>query len=221
MANSGTQTIEVEAPIGKPKGNCINQLLRVEVECKGITPLLMNPMSDAQLLALWTKDKTPKDAPRPTPHEACKLSAGQYTDDKGSYIPAHCLYACLVNAGRFVRLSGKTMISTRKDTQLPSLMGLESERLHLKTEFKPGWDVDIKKGTNPNGGEAVAIVRPRFDTWQFKANIWIDTHNIGEKTIRELFDKAGRTQGLLDFRPSRKGIYGQFIVENWNKLDAN
>jgi hypothetical protein len=217
MANA---TMEVEVP-AKPKGVPVSQLIRVTVECKGITPLLMNPMSDEQLLKLWMKEKAPKDAPRPEPHKACEILASQYTDKTGPYIPGHCLYACLVGAGRFVRLSGKTMISTRKDTQLPALMGLETERLYLKTPFKPGWDVDIKKGINPNGGEAVAIVRPRFDVWSFDVVIWIDTTTVAEKTIRDLFDKAGKTQGLLDFRPSRKGIYGQFVVNNWKMIDAS
>jgi hypothetical protein len=215
---SGNTTVEVEMPKSAPKGKVTGQLLRVEVTCKGITSLLMNPMSDAQLLQLWTKEKGPKNAPRPSPHDACKATASKYTDDKGCYIPAECFYACLVGAGRFVRMEGKTMISTRKDTQLSNLMGIETPRLHLITPNKPGWDVDIKQGRNPNGGEAVAIIRPRFDVWSFKVGIWIQTSEISEDKIRELFDKGGKIQGLLDFRPSRKGIFGQFVVENWKRL---
>lgn len=81
------------------------------------------------------------------------------------------------------------------------------------------WEVDLRQGRNPNGGELVVLCRPRFDEWEFTVNVTIDTRQIAEQTMRELFDIAGVRCGLGDFRPNRKGIFGQFIVEKWIRND--
>jgi hypothetical protein len=198
----------------------VNQELRVAVKCKGITPLLMNPQTQEALLKMRDKVKAPKNAPKPTPEQEAQQKADVYKDTDGNYyIPAEALYAALMNAGQFIRLDGRRQVSTAKSTLLPGLMALEDARLVLEGLNKEQpFEVDIKAGKNPNGGEAVCIVRPRFDEWEFTAHITIYTSEIGEELIRELFDKAGRRCGLLDFRPNRKGIFGQFVVEDWKRL---
>ena len=36
------------------------------------------------------------------------------------------------------------------------------------------YSVDVVKGTNPNGGEAVVIVRPAFEDWSITLEVEID-----------------------------------------------
>ena len=196
----------------------------VEVGLRGTSPLLMNKMDESTLEGLRTKVKKPKTAnigsPK-TPREDAEPKV--YVSDDGPYLPGQNLMACLIAAGQHVRLDGKRQISTQKSTVLPGLMSLLTTAPLLKvpdTDKAAVWEADVMQGRNPNGGEAVAICRPRFDEWALKVRIDIADNEIGEFTIRELFDKAGRRVGLGDFRPQRKGIFGQFVVETWEREDV-
>lgn len=210
-----SSTIQVEMP-KKPSGKVTNHLLRVAVTCKGITPLLMNRVDEEALLKIRDKIKEPKNAPKKSPHDE---AAGKvYQDSKEKpYLPTSMLYSSLVAAGQYVRLDGKRQVSTAKSTTLPSFMTIQDATVELKT---PGWETDIRQGRNPNGGEIVVLCRPRFDVWEFTVNIMIDTSEIAEETIRNIFDISGRRCGIGDFRPNRKGIFGQFVVQCWERLNA-
>lgn len=191
----------------------------VDVTCKGLSPLLMNRMSESTLEGLRTKAKKPKAAAignTRTPREDAEEKV--YTHGGAPVIPGENLMSCLIAAGVFVRLDAKRQVSTAKATMLPGLMSLLTPTvpLLLPDSTEPArWEADVRQGRNPNGGEAVAICRPRFDAWSISFRIDIDTVEIGEQTIRDLIDKAGRRIGLGDFRPQRKGIFGQFVVEKW------
>lgn len=200
----------------------MSEQLLIRARCRGITPVLFNRMTESELEGLRTKIKKPKAANignTRTPREQAEEKV--YTHGGVPVLPAEMLMASLVAAGVFCRLDAKRQISTAKATILPGLMSLLDYVMPLwlpdsKTPAK--WEPDVRKGTNPNGGEAVAICRPRFDAWSFEARCLIDTHEIGENTIRELWDKAGKRTGIGDHRPARKGIFGQFVVERWERL---
>jgi len=193
----------------------------VEVECRGTSPLLMNKMDESTLEGLRTKTKRPKAAnvgSTTTPREDAERKV--YLSEDGPYLPGQNLMACFIAAGQYIRLDGKRQISNAKSTVLPGLMTLLTSAPLLKvpdTDKAATWEADVMQGRNPNGGEAVAICRPRFDEWCVTFSVDIDEAEIGENTIRELIDKAGRRVGLGDFRPQRKGIFGQFVVERWER----
>lgn len=193
---------------------------RVNVRIEGVSPLLMNRMTEAELEGLRTKEKKKfKASPPADPREQAKPKA--YLDQNGHpYLPCENYMACLIGAGMYIKLDGKRQMSTSKSTLLPGFMALENAVLPLldPKDGKPApWEVDIRKGTNPNGGEAVCLVRPRFDRWMFETSIMVDTDQINEKVIRELIDIAGARVGLGDFRPARKGIFGRFKVTRWER----
>lgn len=200
-------------------------MILVSIRCRGVSPLLQNRMSESVLEQLRTKQKKPKAAnvgTTMTPRE--EAATKFYFHGDKPILPAECLMSCFIAAGVFVRLDGKRQISTGKATMLPGLMTLLSSIIYLEEpdSKKPAkWEPDVRKGTNPNGGEAVAICRPRFDAWAFSFDIEIDDHEIGENTIRELIDKAGKRIGLGDFRPSRKGVFGRFVVEKWDRVASD
>jgi hypothetical protein len=196
----------------------------INIKCRGITPLLTNRMNDEVLEGLRTKTKKPKAAnigsTRTRREEA---SEKIYLCKNKACLPGENLMACLISAGAFIRLDGKRMMSNAKSTLLPGFLTLLTPSLMLvdpDDEMKEAvWDPDVRKGTNPNGNEAVAVCRPRWDRWAFAAQIEIDTAEIGENAIRDLWDKAGRRIGLGDFRPQRKGIFGRFVVETWERVE--
>jgi len=190
------------------------KLMRVEIVLKGKTPLLMNKMGEDELLALHTKEKKSKNAPRLEPRKEAERKLHQTHDGK-PIIGADALFACLANAGVFIRLDQKRQLSTKTTTLLPAFLNIDEPYFVIET---PGWEVDLRQGRNPNGGEAVCIIRPRFDNWKFKCHVTIDVSEIGENKIRELFDLAGMRIGLYEFRPQRRGTFGTFMVESWKEL---
>lgn len=178
----------------------------------------MNKMPLGVLENIRTGTKAAKTAKSAKGTQREEASTKVYETNKGlPYIPSENLFSCLVAAGQSVRLDGKRQVSTAKSTVLPSFLTLEDPYILLvDPNGKPAkWDPDLRQGRNPNGGEAVAICRPRFDAWAFTVHCEIDTAEVGENLIRELWDKAGRRIGLGDFRPHRRGLFGQFVVENW------
>jgi hypothetical protein len=193
----------------------------IHVVCRGRTPLFMNRMSESTLEGLRTKTKPPKTASigtRRTPRD--EAAEKVYEHGGKPYIPGENLMSCLIGAGVFIRLDAKRQLSTARSTLLPGIFTLLTPRLDLvvpDTHKAATWEADVRKGTNPNGGEAIAICRPRFDSWAFEFDAELDEAEIGENVIRELVDKAGKRMGLGDFRPSRKGIFGQFLVEKWER----
>lgn len=194
-------------------------MARVLVTCEGLTPLLMNRLTEETLEQIRTKTKPPKTAQSTyrTPREDAAPKV--YEVGGKPYVPGQLLLSALIAAGQFVRLDGKRQVSTQKSTILPGFMTVETTELMLLGEGgRPAtWEVDMRAGRNPNGGEAVCLCRPRFDRWSFDVSIIIDTREVGEQLVRQIFDIAGKRCGLGDFRPNRKGMFGQFAVRCWER----
>jgi len=198
-------------------------LLNVVIRCEGVTPLLMNKIPDGVLLTLLDKSnkKAKSAAETRKPRDICADHL-HVTKEGVVYLPTGALFACLIEAGKYSRLDGKRQISTGSSTVLPGFLTLSNPTLPLHDPKHPKrkaaeWEVDIRPGRNPNGGELVVLVRPRFDSWGFEAHATIDTSQISEAAIRQLWDTAGMRIGLLDFRPNRKGNCGQFKVVAWER----
>jgi hypothetical protein len=198
-----------------------SKVVLVEAYCEGKKPYLMNPATEALLESLRTgihpplvKDRSREDVARD------KI----YREEGQIGIPAGNLFACLVEAGRQVDLKSRVKISTKESTQLPSFFELEDLFLPYKIEgdedYNPEkeWKADMRRGKLPKDGTMVAIVRPRFDRWGFKVRFTIDTSIINVAKVRTLFDLAGRSVGLGDFRPSCRGPFGTFAVKRWTVL---
>lgn len=192
-------------------------LVVVRCTLTGVSPLLCNAMGEEQLLGLYTKEKAAKTASRPKPRELADSKV--YRLKSGApCVPPRNLYAAFINSGKFVRLDGKRQISTATGTILTGMMMLAPGDLAIVvpgTETAAAWEVDIQQGRNPNGGEAVCIIRPRFDEWEVRCELEIDQEVMPLKMARELVDLAGRRCGLGDFRPEKKGTFGRFVVTAW------
>lgn len=199
--------------------------MRISVTITGTRPLLMNRMTPEELEGLDDKTKKKPKAAAKAPAQE-RAAAKVYNEDGRPVMPLENLMACLIEAGKYVRLDGKRQVSTSKGTILPGLMNIETKTLWLR---KPNggdpdawgvaeWRYEIRQGRNPNGGEAVAIVRPRFEQWGFRLEAEIDTDEMPEDAYRKLFDLGGKRVGLCDFRPQCKGIFGQFRVDEWKQI---
>lgn len=196
-------------------------LQKVACTLTGIAPLLQNAMPHDVLLSLWTREKAAKTAERPDPREYAASRIHKLSDGRAC-VPPGMLYASLIAAGQFVRLDGKRQVSSAASTNLPGLMTLETFQIPILlpgSESEATWEVDIQQGRNPNGGEAVCIIRPCFYQWEIHVELHIDRKTFPVETARTLVELAGRRAGIGDFRPNRKGIYGRFAITNWKLTD--
>lgn len=193
-------------------------LVHIRIRFSGVTPLLMNAMSEEQLLAIRDKVKKPKTAARPSLRDEAASKVHQLPGGR-AIIPLQAMNATFINAGQFIRLDGKRQVSTEKKTVLPGMLTILDKEIPLwkaGTRQKATWEVDIQQGRNPNGGEAVCLVRPRFDDWSFCVTIEVDQQQMPVSMARELIDLAGKRIGLLEYRPQRKGTFGRFEVVEWD-----
>jgi len=196
--------------------------VRVIVVCTGVSPLLLNPMTPEILMTLPGSGISagamkPRDEISPAEMAENKVIKNK----KGEMgIPVEYLFACLVAAGRRVKFEKKSNISTAETTLLPSFLAIEGEFIPFLDQTV-GWETDIRRVVNKTTKGAMAAVRPKFKDWAFQVIIEVDTAVISLEKIRELFKEAGRTQGLGDFRPSKKGLFGRFRVTRWEVAEAN
>ena len=63
------------------------------------------------------------------------------------------------------------------------------------------------------GTSGVPRCRPRFDNWQCKLAMEIDTLLVKVEVITELLNLAGKIAGIGDFRPEKGGTFGRYTAE--------
>lgn len=212
VANGRYGTAMVGGKVDEHKG-----LVQVNVVVQGKTPLIQNAMSQQQLLDIWFKKKAPKTATRRQPREEATSKLHVLADGR-PHVPSTALFACFINAGQFIRLDGRRQISTADKTVLPSMMTLLTKELPITlpgSNQSAPWEVDIQQGRNPNGGEAVCIIRPRFDLWQLSFVVEVDQQLMSLAMARELIDIGGRRIGLLEYTPRHRGTFGCYLVTLW------
>jgi hypothetical protein len=183
----------------------------------------MNPMPLKDLLNMRAGIKSVRDKDESVESEAARklYRAGDYGGNDGLLgIPRVNLFACLCEAGRQIDFRGKTKISTATSTFLPMIVSFEEGRRFFAFDKQDiAYTTDVVKGTNPNGGEAVAIVRPAFEDWTITLEVEIDeSTGVKDKTIFQLFKLAGAGIGLCDHRPNKKGECGRFKVVAWETV---
>lgn len=197
------------------------------VYIQGSSPLLMNPMTEEVLDGLITgvakpraKDRTREDVAKE------KLYRDETTNKIG--IPSVNVFACLVEAGRYLDLAPRKKISTKESTLLPSFLTIKEFFLPFvlkddnEYDAETAWKADARRGVLNNGGKKVAvpIIRPRFDKWGFWVTVEIDEGVAKPDLVRRLFEIAGRNVGLCDFRPAKRGPFGMFKVAQWQVMQA-
>lgn len=200
---------------GEKKPELANGLRRIHIVVEGLTPLMMSRISEATLQNLRTRVKPPKSQTKElTPRD--EAEGKLHVTTRGEpYIPVEALMSCLIVAGQYIRLDGKRQASTKQSSLVPGFITIEDQELILTHKE---WEVDMRPGRNPNGGELVCIVRPRFDKWGFEVTILLDTSLFSPVMCRELFEIGLNRVGLLEFRPARKGIFGRGRIVKWEEL---
>jgi hypothetical protein len=197
------------------------KMLDIAIAVRGITPILMNPMTKEILddLEGIAGTRRLKDTDSTPEQKAEKKIIRNEKDLIG--IPAEYLFSCLVEAGRQIKIDTKRSMSTKDSSLVPSFLSIEDTFFPFKNQ-KAEWIVDRRRGVLDNGGKkvAVCITRPKFSEWEFDVRITLDSSECSEDKAKLLFAKAGKSVGLGDFRPSCRGNFGKFVITKWVAKEA-
>lgn len=180
--------------------------MKVNIEITGVTPLLMNKFNiDEQQTKVKDKNITPREAAE----KVCYMD-----DQKKLYYPTTNIYACIIEAGKYHK-DGKVKVTTARSSLIPAGVMIMGEAIYFKAP--QNWEVDSRAVVIPSTGGRIVCHRPRLDKWSLEFILSLDTKMFSPKFLRTIIDDAGSKVGLGDFRPSRKGIFGRFVVTNWKE----
>ena len=205
-----------------------DSLKRVMLTIEGLRPLLINTMTDYQVMAL-NKDLAPEAVAKAdalkklTLPEQIKVKYELWRDPKtgkvGIWSPM--LYAALVGAGKFIKYEGNMKLSTSKSSLVPSFLTIVDEHLPFMDQGQDGKGTpyvdDYRRGEANQGNGAVCVARPMIASgWRVDVDIEVETSLLNLSRTRELFDKAGRMSRLGSFRT--KADFGMFRVAEWEVM---
>lgn len=178
----------------------------IDIEITGVTPLLMNRFNEDDL----SNKKRDKHL---TPREEATKTA--YLDQEGKlYYPPENIYACIIEAGKFHK-DGKNKITTMKSSLIPAgVMIIDKVCRFTKPDL---FEVDSRSVVVPSTGGRIMKRRAKLDEWITNFSIELDIQMFSPRQMREIVDDAGKKVGLGDYRPSRKGIFGRFVVTKWEE----
>jgi hypothetical protein len=181
---------------------------KINVEIKGLTPLLMNRLNPESLKSksrMTMQDySTAKDAVN-------SAYIAEIEGKKQLYIPQEAMYSMLINTAKQYKVRRMSLASL-----LAGTMHIEPEKIPLGTDE---YVVDERAVVIQN--QRVLKGRAKLPVWSVKFQIVYDSKRLPEgieNTLKEILEDAGTRMGLLDYRPQHKGWFGTFQVEQFSSL---
>lgn len=186
--------------------------MKVKVKIQGLTSLLMNRFNEGAEVSVGSGVSTLLKGSRGTPRQQAEAKA--YKDQAGNlYIPGPNVFSCLMAGGIFHKV-GKRQLTSRDTSLIPAGCLMDDLICPLNTKE---WEVDSRSVVNPSTKGRRMCYRPRLDEWKLSFTLSIDLSVFDPKLIRLVLDDSGKKIGLGDFRPSRKGPFGKFVVIEWRE----
>jgi len=176
----------------------------INVEIKGLSPLLMNNPKSMILKATSSAKLTTKknDIERDADILAYKKSNGEL------YVPAEAIKGTIVSSAsykKFGKYSAKPIISGGVFIT-PNEIGLGTKK----------YDVDIRTVVIQRA--RIVKGRPKIEKWKINFQLTYNENLIQDSLlIKEILVDAGQRVGILDFRPQKLGSFGMFEVTKWEE----
>jgi len=178
------------------------------ITIEGTSPLLMNRPSQ---LDIGEKSKTSKRETE-TPEEIAEHKLYKDAEEQ-IYMPATWFQGCIVEAGKKKKMMGK---GSSKATY-SKVAGSSVEINPFEIVLKADWKVFSILAVNPTTHGRNVLHRPQFSKWKVDFEVTFDEEDIEVPVMKELFDIAGRSVGVGDWRPAKKGRFGKFQVTSWKE----
>jgi len=178
---------------------------KIDVEIRGLTPLLMNRLNPENL-----KSKSRMRMENySTADDAAKSAYMAEIDGKQQlYIPCEALYSMIINTAKQYKIRRMSLASL-----LAGMMRVEPEKVPLGTDQ---YEVDERAVVIQK--QRVLKGRAKLPRWNAKFQLVYDSRRLPdgiEATLKEILEDAGTRMGLLDYRPQHKGWFGTFAVESF------
>lgn len=185
----------------------------IEVEIRGITSLLTHRFTESSEVPGPVRRTLVKHL---EPREEAKLNA-YIADDGTFFFNAQSIPGTMTNAGANHKMRG-----SRKTLRfvVPGAVRMECDAITILNGDGPAKDfeVDSRPVTIPATKGRVMRHRPRFDSWGAKFHILLDDDQLDAETAYQLLSEAGRSVGIGDFRPEKRGPFGTFQITHWQVL---
>jgi len=171
--------------------------MKIKAKIEGLAPLLQNKFQEEEPSTKKTK-KVYVDT-----EEAEKRV---YRNSKGEIIVTSAqLKASLIKAATDFKYAGR---KTYKDF-------LKAGIIFSDTEFKLSTqEYEIHKCSVVIQRARIMRARPMFKDWKVEFEFEIIDENIAPSVVKEIFEAAGKYQGLGDYRPE----FGRYKVTEWKVL---
>lgn len=176
----------------------------VEVQIKGITPLLMNSpkgmLKDEPAIKISTKKRDRKE-------EAEKVA---YRNKNGMlFVPSTAIKGTIIAASAYKK-AGKYALRPI----MSGGMRIKEEEIPLNTK---DYEIDLRTGVIQRA--RIVIARPVIDKWELNFTILYDEDLIPDgNIIKTVLEEAGKRVGILSFRPQKNGEFGQFEVTKFEAV---
>ena len=182
-------------------------MTNVQIEIRGITPLLIHRFSEQ---AEQAKTSRRIEATKRDPREEAKKNA-YIAKDGTFYFSAFAIPNAMGSAGSNHKATG-----TRKTLRfvVPSAVRMASDMVTIMNGTGPAKDfeVDSRPVTIPATKGRIMRHRPRWDNWEAVFNMSIDDDLLSVEMAHQLLNEAGMSIGIGDFRPEKRGPFGTFRV---------
>jgi hypothetical protein len=181
----------------------------ISLEIKGISALIINRFKEQdEVPTKLSKGKKDYGSPR----QQAEQTAYHDEDDKKLWIPTSWLKGSIQTVASDYKLP-----STRKSAKSVSggaIFPLE-EKVYFLEEYTLS---DIEVDSRPCVIQRARIMRhrARLETWSVAFNIQIEDEILNDEMVHQMLTDAGRRAGMGDYRPSKGGPFGRFLVSKWN-----
>jgi hypothetical protein len=196
-----TQPIEQQISIPKP------DFRKAKITLLGETPLLVHRFSEKAKKQIEDKQQKKAKTAREAKDPVAEYEASLYriTGEKNSYgIPASGIKLAAISACRYVE--GMTMTNT-----LGAFHVIADKDGLCRIKGDPVMDT---QPVNIGGFKKIRDIRyrGRFDKWSVTFNVVYNNGVMSAEQLINLYENAGFSVGLCEYRPEKKGSYGMFKV---------
>jgi hypothetical protein len=183
---------------------------KIDVEIRGLTPLLMNRLNPE---SLKSKSRMRTENYSTVDDAAKSAYMAEIDGKKQLYIPQEALYSMIINTAKQYKVRRMSLSSL-----LAGTMRVEPEKVPLGTDK---YEVDERAVVIQNN--RVLKGRAKLPNWAAKFHIVYDSRRLPEgieATLKEILEDAGTRMGLLDYRPQHRGWFGTFAVKTFDGVSS-